>query len=120
MASDHWRQIEELYQSALKRGAAERGALLAKADSGLRREVESLLAERGDSTATQIAAGFQLRSYRIEAPIGEGGMGTVYRALDTKLNRPVAVKFLFGAAMEDICCTRSIPPRRATTLWRSP
>src|SRR5690242_1802383 len=32
--------------------------------------------------------------YRIEAPLGEGGMGTVFRALDTKLNRPVAVKFL--------------------------
>src|SRR5439155_21882209 len=33
-------------------------------------------------------------SYRIESQIGAGGMGTVYRALDTKLNRPVAIKFL--------------------------
>src|SRR5579864_8849646 len=40
--------------------------------------------------------GTQLGSYRIESPIGEGGMGTVYRALDTKLNRPVAIKFLSG------------------------
>jgi serine/threonine protein kinase len=94
MTSDRWRQIEELYQAAVKLGAAERSALLAEADPELRREVEALLAEQGDSTVTQIAAGFQLGTYRIEAPIGEGGMGVVYRAFDTKLNRPAAIKFL--------------------------
>ena len=39
-------------------------------------------------------AGDQLGPYRIEGVVGEGGMGVVYRALDTKLNRPVAIKFL--------------------------
>ena len=39
-------------------------------------------------------AGMLVGMYRIEAPLGEGGMGTVYRALDTKLNRPVAIKVL--------------------------
>ena len=38
--------------------------------------------------------GQQVGSYVIETSLGAGGMGTVYRALDTKLNRRVAVKFL--------------------------
>ena len=41
-----------------------------------------------------VTTGTELGPYRIEAPVGEGGMGVVYRALDTKLNRPVAIKFL--------------------------
>jgi serine/threonine protein kinase/tetratricopeptide (TPR) repeat protein len=40
--------------------------------------------------------GQQVGPYRIEGRLGEGGMGVVYRAFDTRLNRPVAIKLLSG------------------------
>ncbi len=39
--------------------------------------------------------------YRITAKLGEGGMGTVYRATDIKLNRDVAIKVISEAFAED-------------------
>ena|SRR5437016_3134191 len=41
-----------------------------------------------------LPSGTRLGPYKIEAPIGAGGMGEVYRATDTRLNRDVAVKIL--------------------------
>jgi hypothetical protein len=124
MTPERWRQIEELYHSARARAPADRAALLAQADPELRREVEVLLAQDAsggkildrpaedlltDSTLTMVAPGSRLGPYQIEALLGVGGMGVVYRALDTKLNRPVAIKLL-SYELADAAARRRAPP----------
>jgi Tol biopolymer transport system component len=51
--------------------------------------------------SVDLEPGTRLGHYRIDAPLGRGGSGTVYRGFDTKLNRPVAIKFLSAAVADD-------------------
>jgi serine/threonine protein kinase len=106
MTPERWRQVEELYHAAAECDPEARAALLAHADPDLRREIESLFAQKSgegvldplavdlpvELTATMPAPGSQLGPYKIEALVGAGGMGQVYRARDTRLGRDVAVK----------------------------
>jgi serine/threonine protein kinase len=107
---DRRHQIEALFQEALQHASAEREAWLREAcqgDADLQQEVTSMLANHDDAgceswpataAAELIRASGSLRSgqslgpYRIECFLAAGGMGQVYRATDTRLQRQVAIK----------------------------
>jgi serine/threonine protein kinase len=123
MNPERWRLIERLYNTALERQPDERGTFLAEAcggDTDLRRELESLLAQDGaesgpldlpvwerearllaEVSGTNLEQGTQLGPYRVEALIGAGGMGQVFRARDERLDRLVAIKVLLPTKITD-------------------
>ena len=122
MSPERWQKINDVFQSVVELELDEQSAYLKKAcadDKSLREQVETLLAannEAGTFIAGNAAkdvghlltlenqktlTGESLGHYEIISILGTGGMGKVYLAKDSKLNRSIAVKTLPNSFSSD-------------------
>jgi Protein kinase domain len=141
MSDDRWQRLEEVFQEAADLAGPERARFLAAAcdgDDGLRRKVELLLAhdqsqndvlvaaiaeaanEWSDSRPAHDFVGKRIGPYRIVSVLGRGGMGTVYKARDSRLERDVAIKVLSEARVEGMLRVRFEREARAASALNHP
>ena len=115
---EDWRRVREVFEAALAQPAVYRQPFVAEAcrgEPGIYDQVIGLLASH-DSAATFLEtpaarllddgpwadlAGQRIGPYHLEARIGGGGMGEVFRARDTRLDRLVALKLIAWPAAPD-------------------
>ena len=121
MTPERWQQVKAIFNSALEYRPDQRGSFISEACSGddnLRSEVESLIASHEKSgefiddpayqkatwledEKAELKAGQTIGSYQVLSFISRGGMGEVYLAQDSRLNRKVALKILPSSFTKD-------------------
>lgn len=140
--SNDWKLIDDIFQTAVGLDEPERERYLEKAcrgDDRLFGEVESLFRSLGSNSSfleepvfdlglgvlgiesSDDLTGKAVGHYRIRRKLGEGGMGEVYLADDTRLDRQVALKFFVDSLTDDGLAIRQlIKEARAAAMLDHP
>jgi Tol biopolymer transport system component len=97
MGPDRSSRVEEIYRRSLEQEQGRRADFVAREcgdDDDLRRAVEARLGLGAVTVVSAAPEPRQLGAYKLEARLGAGGMGEVFRAVDTRLDRRVAIKLV--------------------------